>query len=334
MDRFALGHAALTHALQVLASEAPTAAERASHSLMLLLEGVYHSHWKEIAWLFSTLTTDGFPVEFAFSSVDRSLRYVTEVVGPEADETTVLSQALQRLAQLGAPPLPPEMYSLLCNVQGSGPLRYGAWVGGRHGLHDDSYKLYAEVPETDAPEVRSLLCTLLRNASPLSTRATPFLMVGYDFSSSRTELYFKADGLEPWEVGFLLRKHGLGSREKDLLGLVEETYGRSIEQRLPTSRMGFSLSLAPDGPLVFSLFASARSLFGGDGSIRRHLLALAEKRGWNLESYARLSESLAMRTSWVTNHGVVSFVVAPHGPPMLHIGLRPPAIDSERIPHC
>ncbi|MGH9766235.1 MAG: hypothetical protein ACREAB_02270, partial [Blastocatellia bacterium] len=298
------------------------------------LEGVCRSHWPEVAWEFSLLTGGGFPLEFSFSSAGETIRYTAEVAGPEFAEAERVRRAAQLLSRLGKKAPAAEVMALLDRIQSAVPLRYGAWIGGRHSREGDRFKLYAEVPKSGATETEGLIHQLL-GPEPLLSRAAQgapqLMMIGHEPESSRLELYFSVEGLEPWEVGWLMKRAGLASREAELLGLIGETYGRSVERRLPGSRLGFSFSVLPDGPdgadgasMIFSIFSYAGSVCGSDQGIRRRLLALAQSRGWDFGSYESLSEPIAGRSVWMTYHTMMTFSVAAEGAPVLHIGLRPP----------
>jgi len=92
-----------------------------------------------------------------------------------------------------------------------------------------------------------------------------------------------------------------------------------------SSRLGFSLSLAPDGGTpVFSIVAYAGAVCGGDKSIRRRLLSLAGTKGWDFSSYEWFSAPLADRNIWATYHTMMTFSIGADGPPLFQIGLRPP----------
>lgn len=322
---WAAGRPALERAIRLFERQSPALAERAGAALEIILEGVCCSRWPEVAWEFSRLTGGGFPLEFTFSSADETIRYVAEVAGPELAEAERLRRAGQLITRLGMRPLPDTVISSLSRIQSAGPLRYGAWIGGRHGQRGDRYKLYAEVPKADAPEADDLIHQLL-GAEPLLSQRTPrLMMIGYEPETSRIELYFRVAGLEPWEVGGLLRRTNLASRTAELLNLVEEIYGRSLERGLPGSRLGFSFSVVPDGmATVFSIINYAGVVCGGDKNIRRRLLALAETKGWDFSGYEQFSAPLAERNIWATYHTMMTFSVGAEGPPVLHIGLRPP----------
>ena len=321
----AAGQRLLEYVLWQFAAEVPNEAMRARQALALLLHGVYHSPWQEVAWAFSRLTGDGFPVELTFLSHDRSIRYTTEVAGPERREVERFNCAELLLARLGAKPLPEIERTLFRQVQTNGHLQYGVWIGGRHGPEGDRYKLYIEVPKDGSATAEEWVRTRLGELPFLANRVIRLRMIGYEPGSSRTEFYFRVGELEFWEVALLLRRAGMAAQEAELLALIEEVYNYSGRPVLFGSNIGFSFSISPEGkPLAFSLFTYARSVFGGDDNIRRFVLSLGARRGWNLRTYAALSEPLVGRRDWRTRHGMVAFVVTPEFQPVMHIGLRPP----------
>jgi hypothetical protein len=318
------GHRTITQAITRMARWSPEPAARAGASLDLILDGVYRSSWQEVAWKFSGLTYDGFPVEFAFSAADNTIRYVAEVSGPEVDSAERLDLAERKLASLGAARLPKEVSELLHKVLLSGPLQFGAWIGGRHGPKDDRYKLYVEVPRSDSDEHEYLIRDMLGDVSILPGRRPRFQMIGYEPATSRLELYFSITGLELWEIEHLLSLVGMRSKWTEFLSLIEEAYGNRPELALSRSRIGFSFSAQRSREeIVFTLFKSARSVFGSDRSIRSHILGLAELKGWDLRCYEALSLPVAEREGWDTRHGIISFVVHPKSQPALSITLRP-----------
>jgi len=323
-SKWTSAHPALERAICLFQRQSPALAERAIGALEIILEGIYTSSWSEVAWEFSRLTGGGFPLEFTFSSSDQAIRYAAEVAGPEVAETERLHRATRLISRLGMNPPSETLICSLSRIQSAGPLRYGAWIGGRHSGFGDRYKLYAEVPP--AAHCANDLVQQLFGAEPLLSQRTPKLvMIGCDVETSRIEFYFQVTGLEPWEVGGLLRRTNLASRQTELLNLIEETYGRSLERGLPGSRLGFSFSVAPGKmSTAFSIVCYAGVVGGGDKSIRRRLLALAETKGWDFSSYELISAPLAGRNIWATYHTMMTFSVAAEGPPVLQIGLRPP----------
>ncbi len=315
----------ISQGISRMAMWAPEPAARAGAALDSILTGVCRSIWQEVAWEFSGLTYDGFPVEFAFSAADDTIRYVAEVSGPEVDSRERLDIAERRLASLGSVPIPKEVSEFLHKVQSSGQLQFGAWIGGRHGSGNDRYKIYAEVSRSCTDEYKSLICDMLGGGSLLPGRQPRFQMIGYEPAKSRLELYFSITGLVLWEIERLISLAGIRSRWPEFLDLITEAYGYNPDLVLSQSRVGFSFSVqAGKGPMTFTLFKSARSIFGSDKSIRSHVLRLAEVNGWDLRCYEALSLPVAERDGWDTMHGIISFVAHPNSQPTLSITLRPP----------
>jgi hypothetical protein len=318
-------HPAMARAFGLLAERAPIAAARAGAALASLLGWTRHSAWPNVVWDFSELTGDGFPVEFAFSSADSALRYTAEVAGPEVDDRARLPIALQWLDQREPGALPAATAELFGRLQSAGALRYGAWISGRHDDRRDRHKLYLEVPDPLSEAARDLTRNLLGAEALLERRASQLRMVGYDPAVDRIELYFRADGLELWEAARALHRVGLADGEKDLWALIAEACDRPLRNRLPGGRAGFSLSFdAGRQPASFTIFHHAVEVFGGDGSIRARVLALAKSRGWNFDLYEALSAPLMDRATNQTDHTMVGFTIARQSVPALQIGLRPP----------
>lgn len=172
----------------------------------------------------------------------------------------------------------------------------------------------------------------------LPNHTAQLVAIGEELGTSRTEFYFKIThpGLEYWEISYLLRRFDLSERQLDLLSLIEETRGYSLnEQRpkLPQTTYGFSLSVAAPGePIVFSLFTFAGPFIGGDGQIRQKLLSLSERRGWNFANYAALTEPLANWQDQNLHHNAIAFIVLPNGSLGLHISLSPPEAIAVPMP--
>jgi hypothetical protein len=297
---------------------------RAAGTLYVLLEGIRFSPWQEVAWRFSYLTGDGFPVECVFSSADCDVRYTTEVAGPESDPAQRLEHADQLLNRLGVGKLPEINGLPLRDLQVPGDLRYGTWIGARHCSGKDRFKLYIEVPPTQCAEGAKLFLDVIGDSSVPSVYRQELCLIGLEIGFPRIEFYFRLKDLTPAELRMLVVQLGLGARLAELLDLMSQAIDKPIRDEIPGSAHGFSLSVdSRNGLPIFSLFGFARSFFGSDSSIRRHLLKLADKRGWILDQYARCSQPLRDRMSWKTFHGIVSFVLKPEAPPVLQIGMRP-----------
>jgi hypothetical protein len=322
MEQLTLELYPLQRALHIFSKISPDPAIRAASVLNLLLEGVHTSPWQEVAWAFSSLTGDGFPLEFTFCSHDPAIRYTTEIAGAEVHEREKLKRAELLMAQLELQ-YSDRWSAVFHQIQATGELAYGAWISGRHGQQSDRYKLYIEVPEAGAAQAMLLLGATLGQTTLLN-RSIELRMLGYEPASSRLEFYFRVQGLETWEVRRLLHKSGLATREEEFFKFLALCFTDSPDHLLPCIRSGFSLSVSfQDGTVAFSLFSPARSLWGSDRSIHQRLRSLAVQHQWLLDSYFELSQPIAESTTWNTQHSVVSFVVTAQSDPSLYIGLRP-----------
>ena len=330
------GEIALMRALHMMAGESSALVDQATAALDILL-GKLHASPRPDAWAFSTLTQNGFPVELAMTAQEPGLRYTTEVAGPEVAMTDRLPHAERLLACLGAGSLPDERLAELRQLQASGPLKWGAWIGARHCPDGDRYKLYVEMPRADSAAVTALIGRYLGVTSLLPDEATPLIAIGLMPDSSRIELYFEFEPLELkyWQISYLMHEVGLRSRSQDLLGLMEQVRGYRLGQarpQLPPAIFGFSYALSTPGePPVFSLFGRVGMLLGGDGQIRRQLLRLADQMGWDFSRYAELTQPLSHWTWRNEHHNAIGFIVGPQGPPLLHLSLSPPEMPMDTL---
>jgi len=250
---------------------------------------------------------------------------------------------------------------LLRRTQRSAPeaLRYGAWLSGRHAPGANRatpatgrFKLYLEVPSETEALWRPWERTLFDRNLPLPTRAVTLRMVGVELAPAtkstesvrsadvdwtantdgRIELYYDLSSLNPTEVALLAERAGLGERAPEILELLRRAVCLPLRHELPARYdWGFStaLDVSPDGsarPRAFTLYTFANALFGGDGKIRRALLALGEAEAWDLSLYEHISRPLAERRGFVTCHGVfgVTLTGDPRRPAVATWGLAPP----------
>jgi hypothetical protein len=94
--------------------------------------------------------------------------------------------------------------------------------------------------------------------------------------------------------------------------------------RLPGAKFGFSYSLSlAGGAPVFSLFLSARRLWGDDRRIRQQLASLAEWNQWDLRDYLAVTEPIEDRQSYPNYHSLISVCLAPDAALFLQVGLQP-----------
>jgi hypothetical protein len=262
--------------------------------LQRALNRIASSPWSDVAWQFSDLNGDGFPVEFTYSSASDTLRFTAEAAGPEVPEHARLDCAL---SLLDSPPASPALLHQLRHWQQLAPLRFGAWVGGSLSRQ----KIYVECP----PAV----------PSPYSPAGARLRMLG--LSAGALEYYYRRDFLQADSIAPLLARCGLSARLHELLAAISQATGRSTSSHLFGPDSGYSVAETPAGA-VFSLFTFARSVWGTDASIRRTLLALHP-----MPAYAAASAHLAHRECYLTAHGVLAWILAPHSPVEWRISLRP-----------
>jgi hypothetical protein len=316
----------LTPTVQSVANRSPAIADRALETLNIFLQSIRTSS-KEDEWTFSHLNKNGFPVEFTFSSLDSGLRYTTEVAGSAVDPHNKLNYALRLLDSLGAASLSDRAIARLHQIQSSGSLEWGTWIGVRHRQDRDTYKLYTQIPVPAAKKTRQLLQNFLDTDSLLPNHAAIPVAIGQECSSERIEFYFRINhlGIQPAELHHLLQRCGLAAKTVELLNFIATIRNHTVWQpspTLPEVTYGFSISLGH--PTVFSLFTFPGSLMGGDGKIRAAVLATAKQQGWDFRDYARMSQPLANWLNHNRHHNAIAFLVAPHSPLGLHISLSPP----------
>jgi hypothetical protein len=272
------------------------------------------------AWGSSALTGDGFPVEIGIVTTDDRLRYTVEPGGPRLDPSLRLDLAARAIGGLGGPVVPDRMLDAARAMQ-QGSLRYGAWIGCRHGPADSRYKLYAEVGEEAHPDSEAARFGLL--APRLPGRPARLRMVACTPATGEGEAYYRIPDLDPAQVPRLLAAAGLESRAAELLDLLAVAYGHPFTGRLPGESVGVSYAVSPDGqPLSVTLFFFARVFWGSDDRIRRCLARLAPDLGWDDRRYRALTDGLA-GAGRRTRHGLLGVTVAGHAPPVLSVGLRP-----------
>lgn len=308
----------------------PTA--HAAQALRVLLQNIYDEPDATIAWKTSSLTGDGFPVEFAFTTADNSLRYTCEVSTPLTTPKERLAIALRRLKTLGSAAPPAPLLAKLQQIQESGTsllsLQYGTWVSGRHSLAGDSYKLYVEVPDGALKTAAQPLNRLRIPQPELANRTVQLRMLGYNLATRQLEPYFKVQRLEAYHLPRLMAPCGLSDHAHTLHRYLEQQYGYALPDKLPGDSVGFSYSLSPVGvPETFTLFFSARAFWGGDASIRRRFCQSATAQGWDASLYTDMTSPLKTCHTWATHHGLLGYSVLPCGSILPGIGVRPLVLE-------
>ena len=321
MTNHAHDRAGLDLTLEALSEHAPEEVRRAHAALGVCLGGVQTSRWPEVAWAFSALTGDGFPVEISFSSLSATaVRYATEIAGPEEPESQRIRRAFQTYKQLTGRKASDEIENTVAQMQCKGRLGYGAWFGATHGAKADRYKIYAEIPCIDG--LKGIVPNSLAEGALLSYCRPRPVMFGFQPESGVRELYFAAQPLAEADLGRLLWGCGLGHCYRETLELILEASGRPS---LPPAITGFSIAWSTDHDVcAVSFYAPARVLFGSDYNIRRTLLTLARNRNWDFTMYERATEVIRNRENPLPHHGIIAWLASPDAPVELRIGLRPP----------
>jgi hypothetical protein len=295
----------LARALAIYARRDAAAAQRAAAALDVLAGGASPRDWCE-----SPLTADRYPIELTCGPDASAIRYTVQVPAAAADVR--LAESQRRLARLGAPSLSPLLGPRVDALLRSGPLAYGAWVGGRHDRVTDRFKLYIEAPHGDSPAARRFACEYLGANGP-HIRA-PLRMVGVDLADGTLEFYFRSG--ESWPSDLPLARRSAPDRDPLALLTASQAAGPC----------GFSMAIAREGHLVaVSLFAFASHLFGGDAHVRRCVLAFARRSGLAMRQYAALTRPLARSVTARDYHGLVSIVATGGARTSLRLGVSPPA---------
>jgi hypothetical protein len=309
----AIEAAAVDRAIDLAARRSSRAAADARAALDAALAGVHESIWPEVAWRFSRITGDGFPVELTFSSADSGIRYTAEIGGPEM-ATSARVAAARRWARRTEGPGDQ-------GTKGRGddtdvPLRWGAWGGGFHDGVVNRRKIYIEA-------------TTIQRAA---TRAAPTMgwlpggsslrFVGVTSESSDREYYFRRDNLTIAEAGRLMCGAGVRECASPLFDAIADTLPWPTGDRLLRADAGFSV--VPERAV--SLFTYARRVWGSDASIRCEMLRIAERRGWDADLYEQVTRPLQHADSYLTHHGILAWIAAPGRPIELRISVRPPPV--------
>lgn len=279
-----------------------------------LLRPVANSAWPDVAWQFSRLTGNGFPLELGFTSAGDGFRATIEVAGPEVRDADRLDLALQILRDEGlsaGPDLPAVRRS-------PDDLSWGAWLGCRFSAEPTTYKLYVETP---ASSVR--LVPAWDAWRPLPSGATSELqMIGWDPASDTTELYFRTHGLTPDDVEALAARVGVAG-VGELFSSIESLAGQGVPRVLAGRQIGYSVVVRRDGTAVaLAVLGAGRVICGGERRVRPRLLEAARREGWDLRAYEALTRPLESHDAGLV-HGFVVHVLVPGRPMQLQVGVRP-----------
>jgi hypothetical protein len=300
--------AALDAAMARLRPVAPQAAERAERALAVALAPTHRSRWPELAWQASRLTNTGYPVELAWSSRDPSIRWTAEAAGPDTPEAERLPAALEVLRRLGGGIAVPDWMAR----QPGQALRFGAWIGGRHNVARDAYKLYIDLAGTEPPP--DLLPSAVVAAMP---RRIVWRMAGLGAGAGQVELYGRLPRPEAWEVTRMLDRCGI--EPAAVVRLATEATGRTGED-LPRTA-GLSLAFVDGRPTAAGLFFPAGLLLGSDPAISAALRAIALRQGWDMAIYEAVLGHVG--NDGRSRHGMIGIGADADGAAWMQVGLRP-----------
>lgn len=285
------------------------------------------------AWASSRLTGDGFPVEITFTSADQRLRYTVEPATPQATPQQRLVLALQDINALSLSPIPSAMAAAFRRLQHLGDLSFGAWVGGRHSLVDDQFKLYVEMPMLESTDSAAGELTALLGEYPQPgpvDRLVNLRMLAWSPGSAQWELYYRIGAPAPHHLAAVLAPAGYAAQAGDLLRYLREAYGHSFAERLPGESVGVSYTWQPgQAESSVTLFFFARTFWGGDARIRQQFGSWSTALGWNDRQYQRITAPLAGRRVWKTFHGILGVSLLPGRQLALSIGVRPPEASAD-----
>jgi hypothetical protein len=291
---------ALLSAVRALAPDLTPGARQAVGRCLAPLS---RSAWPDLAWRFSRLTEDGFPVEFAFSSRDDALRVTLEAAGPERAEGRRLAAAVRLASEIE----PFDADAVLAQLSAPAP-RWGAWLGLRQAGPGLRAKIYVET--TRPPP------NLTHWGLPGAVK-----MLGYEPAGGRLETYIALPPMDRIQLTSVLAAAGAPPSDAMAETLVR-CWGAPLDAGLAWAGLGLSLA-SRDGERLAgaSLFFRARAALGGQGAIRKALLgqsatgACAYRRLWGQASDQGLPD-----------HGVVSLVQRPDGEVELRCGLSGRAV--------
>lgn len=286
---------------------APLPTLRARDALARFFESLEHSVWPEIAWSFSRLTNTGVPIEFAWSSRDLAVRYTVEADAPEAADTQRLAIAAHRLQHdFGC--LVNESLETWVSAQTCGPLKFGAWIGGRHTAQSDAFKLYIELPGV-LPELPALRHPICRHYG------MKWRMAGISASGECVELYAYAPDLDGQLLG-VIEATVLGSDRRLLKAIISF----SQHDELPNPS-GISFAFDAQGVIRgVCWFTFAKALFSNDDATQAAILRWTRDAAVDNTFYSALISG-QQNVRW--RHGIIGMGLDATGKLWLQAGLRP-----------
>ena len=290
----------------------PDAAIRARQALDIVLAGVRTSSWPEVAWNNSRLCPGGFPVEFIWRPGRSGCFWSAEVAGPELPERARLDCAATLLAELRSPPIEREFLLSLKALQSHAPLRWGAWLGGKHAPAGDSYKLYAETPPPCKSEALALFPAAQAWAQTLPAHSR-LRLIGHEPATQRSELYFRIPAFDAGDFyapALHLRQAGTA-----LMQELNRVFGRLPDLALQGQGVGLSVSLNRSGEMEALTFVGvARRILGSEVRLQTRMAEI----GFSFDA--------PLPQMWLNGQlaaNVFSVSASANGATSVHLGLCP-----------
>lgn len=275
----------------------PELAQAGLRQLELCLEPLRSCAWTEVAWNWSRLTSDGCPIELAFSAHDDRLRITFEPAGPECKPSDKLAAAMPLLDRLQKS-LPRELIRGWRRMQQGGRLRWGTWLGLRQTGDRFRPKLYLEVPD-GAPV-----------SSPFAAGGGKLRMIGFEPEIDRAEFYFSLPRLSPVQLSQILAASGVEDHS-NIIGMLELCLGVPLAAGLRWAQLGFSRAVKGESPLpAAGIFFRARAVKGGRLCLHKRLQQMALHSGPN-SAYGRFLNHAAARTE--PAYEMISLAADPSG---------------------
>jgi hypothetical protein len=286
----------------------------AAESLSDCIKSFGATRWPGVVWRFSRLSVDGSPLQFDFSTADDSLRFATEVSGPEFAAGARLRAAAALIERLGVAAVPAERLRAWESLQSGRELRWGAWLGVRHDGSTVRAKLYVEVPL----ELR----TDRRIARPI-VPSSRLMMIGYDCSGNAEEHYFRQPQMDADELAAFVSAAGGATQRRPLIDAFAELCALPPRAALHWMNFGYSVTPRPGSGADYCMFVRAASL-GSNTRIREHFLCLEERGGRRSSAYRDLVGALAQER--LPDHEIVSLVAGDRRELEMRVGISAAAL--------
>ncbi|WP_108385438.1 hypothetical protein [Yoonia sediminilitoris] len=290
------------------------AIERILHDI-----GVMHPDgWAD--WRPSVLTSTGSPVEMLFSTAQPDLQLMTEVADPASDPNGRVDEVCRIMDGYGAKLPPASLRDVISAAQGAGPLKFGAWLGLRHGKGKTHCDIIAEVP-AEADDLSTLfsahdLSSVLEAFGP---KVRPKTIV-FDGTTGATSILFELADATRHCLPVLADAAQVSPLI--LSNAIDGLTGANPGGPLPFNRLGFRFTDHGNGQLkVLKLHFSATDALGSDDEIVRRITACG---GNAFNGYGALIESLPHVPARFKHHGCVGLIARQNAAPVLCAGVAAP----------